>query len=487
MRPPLVARALGIILLAFGGVLLLPALLAWIVGENPAILPFVVAALVAASTGLCCFWYGRGSRDFDQLRRTEGLLIVALTWTLAGLFGGVPYLFFGLSPLDALFESVSGITTTGATILTDFSLYPRAFFFWRSFSQWLGGMGIIVLFVAILPQLGVAGRRIFFAEAPGPTEEKITPRVAHTAKALWTVYIVLTAIEIILLILVGMPWFDALCNALSTMAAGGFSPHLESIMGYGSPAITWIVTLFMLLAGSNFALQYRMLIRGHSQALLASEEFRFYLTTVVLFAVLLFVLLLANQEMTIAAGWRDSLFQIISIMTSTGFSSADFALWSIPAQTVIFAMMLIGGCAGSAGGGIKVVRVLFIAKFLKREIDQLVHPSAVLPIKIDRVTVHEEVQRQMLSFLLFYLLLLVVSGLVVTMLEQDAVIGMVGAAATIGNVGPGLGEIGPMGTFANLQPASKMLFIINMIVGRLELIPFLVMLAPGFWSLSRNG
>jgi trk system potassium uptake protein TrkH len=258
-------------------------------------------------------------------------------------------------------------------------------------------------------------------------------------------------------------------------------------MGYGSPAITWIVTLFMLLAGSNFALQYRMLIRGHSQALLASEEFRFYLTTVVLFAVLLFVLLLANQEMTIAAGWRDSLFQIISIMTSTGFSSADFALWSIPAQTVIFAMMLIGGCAGSAGGGIKVVRVLFIAKFLKREIDQLVHPRAVLPIKIDRVTVHEEVQRQMLSFLLFYLLLLVVSGLVVTMLEQDAVIGMVGAAATIGNVGPGLGEIGPMGTFANLQPTSKMLFIINMIVGRLELIPFLVMLAPGFWSLSRNG
>ncbi len=487
MRPPLVARALGIILLAFGGVLLLPALLAWIVGENPAMWPFVIAALAAASAGLSCFWYGRGSRDFDQLRRTEGLLIVALTWTLAGLFGGVPYLFFGLSPLDALFESVSGITTTGATILTDFSLYPRAFFFWRSFSQWLGGMGIIVLFVAILPQLGVAGRRIFFAEAPGPTEEKITPRVAHTAKALWTVYIVLTAIEIVLLILVGMPWFDALCNALSTMAAGGFSPHPESIMGYGSPAITWIVTLFMLLAGSNFALQYRMLIRGHSQALLASEEFRFYLTTMVLFAVLLLVLLLANQEISVAAGWRDSLFQIISIVTTTGFSSADFALWSIPAQTVIFAMMLIGGCAGSAGGGIKVVRVLFIAKFLKREIDQLVHPRAVLPIKIDRVTVHEEVQRQMLSFLLFYLLLLVLSGLVVTILEQDAVIGMVGAAATIGNVGPGLGEIGPMGSFANLQPASKMLFIINMIVGRLELIPFLVMLAPGFWILSRNG
>jgi len=486
MRPSLIARALGIILLAFGGVLLLPALLAWIVGEHPAMWPFVIAALAAATTGLCCFWYGSGSRDFDQLRRTEGLLIVALTWTLAGLFGGVPYLFFGLSPLDALFESVSGITTTGATILTDFSLYPRAFFFWRSFSQWLGGMGIIVLFVAILPQLGVAGRRLFFAEAPGPTEEKITPRVAHTAKALWTVYIVLTAVEIVLLILVGMPWFDALCNALSTMAAGGFSPHPQSIMGYGSPAITWIVTLFMLLAGSNFALQYRMLIRGHSQALLASEEFRFYLTTLVLFAVLLLVLLLANQEITVAAGWRDSLFQIISIVTTTGFSSADFALWSIPAQTVIVAMMLIGGCAGSAGGGIKVVRVLFIAKFLKREIDQLVHPRAVLPIKIDRVTVHEEVQRQMLSFLLFYLLLLVVSGLVVTILEQDAIIGVVGAAATIGNVGPGLGEIGPMGTFANLQPASKMLFIINM-VGRLELIPFLVVLAPGFWNLSRNG
>ncbi len=486
MKPKLLARALSYILLAFAAIMLLPALLAAAIGEYRTIHPFVTAAGCSLVLGLLCRWLGRGSRDLDSLRRNEGLCVVALTWSAAGLIGAIPYLFFAITPLDAIFESVSGITTTGATILTDFSLYPRAFFFWRSLSQWLGGLGIIVLFVAILPQFGVAGRRIFFAEAPGPTEDKITPRIAQTAKALWLVYILLTVVEIVALILVGMPWFDALCNALSTMAAGGFSPHPESIMGYASPAVTWIVTLFMFLAGSNFALQYRLLLKGNPHSLSASEEFRFYLSTVVLFSVLLWALLAASGEGTVAANWRDSLFQIVSIVTTTGFSSADFALWAIPAQTVLFAMMLIGGCAGSAGGGIKVVRVMFAGKFLVREIDQMVHPMAVLPIKIDRVTVHREVQRQMLSFLLFYLLLLVVSGLVVTMIEKNAIIGMVGAAATIGNIGPGLGEIGPMGSFAGLQPVSKMLFIANMLVGRLELIPFLVMLSPEFWHFSRQ-
>jgi trk system potassium uptake protein TrkH len=486
MKPPLIASALGIILLAFGGVILLPAAFACIDKEYFEVIPFVVASICSFALGFFCRWYGRFSRNFDLLKRTEGLLIVTLTWVISAAIGALPYLFFGLHPLDAYFESVSGFTTTGATILTDFSLYPRAFFFWRSLTQWLGGMGIIVLFVAILPQFGVAGRQIFFAEAPGPSEDKITPRITHTAKALWLIYLLLTCLQILLLTLAGMPVFDAICNSLTTMAAGGFSPHPQSIMGYQNPTITWIISLFMLLAGANFALQYKFFIKGKILALLSNEEFRFYLAIITFFSLLLCFFLFSRQTNTFSDSLRDSVFQIVSILTTTGFSSADFALWTVAAQATLFAMMLIGGCAGSAGGGIKVVRILFVSKFLKREIDQLVHPKAILPIKLGGVTVHDDIQRQMISFLLFYIVLMIFSGLMVTMIEHNAAIGIAGTAATIGNVGPGFGEIGPMGSFGFLHPATKIIFIVDMLVGRLELIPFLAMLCPDFWSFSKN-
>ena len=486
MKLPLIASALGIILLAFGGIILLPAAFAGIQHEYSAIHPFVVASICSLVLGFLCRWYGRFSRNFDLLRRTEGLLIVTLTWVVLAAIGAMPYLFFGLNPLDAYFESVSGFTTTGATILIDFSLYPKVFFFWRSLTQWLGGMGIIVLFVAVLPQFGVAGRQIFFAEAPGPSEEKITPRVAHTAKALWLIYLLLTILQILLLSLAGMPVFDAICNSMSTMAAGGFSPHPQSIMGYQSSIITWIVSLFMLLAGANFALQYKCFIKGKFRALTSNDEFRFYLGVIIFSSLLLCYFLFSAQNNTFTDSLRDSVFQILSILTTTGFSSTDFALWAVPAQATLFAMMLIGGCAGSAGGGIKVVRILFVSKFLKREIDQLVHPKAILPIKLGGVTVHDDIQRQMISFLLFYLVLMICSALAVTMIENDAAIGLAGTAATIGNVGPGFGEIGPMGSFGSLHPVTKTIFVVDMLVGRLELIPFLAMFCPDFWSFNKN-
>jgi trk system potassium uptake protein TrkH len=486
MRLPLVASSLSIILLAFGGIILLPIAVACLEKEYWSSVPFFTASSCAILLGWLFRWYGRRQRNIDAVKGSEALFIVTMTWVLCGIIAAIPYLFFDLGPLDALFESVSGITTTGATILSDFSIYSKTFFFWRSLTQWLGGMGIIVLFVAILPQFGVAGRRIFFAEAPGPTEDKMTPRIAHTAKALWLVYVLLTCLEIICLSAAGMPLDDAVCNALSTMAAGGFSPHPQSIMGYGSPAVTWIITFFMLLAGSNFALQYKLIIRQHPRALFGNEEFRYYLFIIVLFTVPLFFMLFFGSTGNASDCLRDSLFQIISIITTTGFSSADFALWLVPAQAVLFAVMFVGGCAGSAGGGVKVVRVVFCFKFLKREIDQFFHPKAVIPIKIDGVTVHNDIQKQMLSFLLFYFVLSLMSGLLVTMIEGDGAIGFVGTAATIGNVGPGFGEIGPMGSFAGLHAASKVIFIIDMLVGRLELIPFLVLLSPEFWRLSRK-
>jgi trk system potassium uptake protein TrkH len=242
----------------------------------------------------------------------------------------------------------------------------------------------------------------------------------------------------------------------------------------------------MVLAGTNFALQYKCFIKGKARPLVTNDEFRFYLTIIAAASLLLTYFLFRMPGATVSASLRDSMFQVSSIITTTGFASADFALWTVPAQAVLFAMMLTGSCAGSAGGGVKVVRVLFVARFLIREIDQIVHPRAILPIKIDRVTIQDDIQRQMLSFLLFYLVLLLFSGLAVTMIEQNAAVGFVGTAATIGNIGPGFGEIGPMGSFGNLHMASKIIFTVDMIVGRLELIPFLAMLSPEFWSFARN-
>jgi len=486
MRLSFISKALGIILIAFGAIILLPIIFGVIEKEYSTTVPFLVASISSFILGLVCRWYGRLCGNFDSLKRTEGLLIVTLTWVVSALIGAVPYLFFGLSPLDAYFESVSGFTTTGATILTDFSRYPDAFFFWRSLTQWLGGMGIIVLFVAILPQFGVAGRKIFFAEAPGPSEDKITPRIAHTAKALWLIYVLLTVFQIGFLFLADMPFFDALCNSLSTMAAGGFSPNPQSIMGYENPAVTWIITLFMLLAGTNFALQYKFFIKRKIGPLASNDEFRFYCAVIFFSSLLLCYFLFFGQQNSWSVSLRDSLFQIVSIVTTTGFSSADFALWLVPAQIILFGMMLVGGCAGSAGGGIKVVRILFVFRFLKREIDQTIHPKAILPIKIDKSSVPDDIQRQMLSFLLFYMVIMIFSGLAVTIIEHDAAIGFAGTAATIGNVGPGFGEIGPMGSFGGLHPLTKIIFIFDMIIGRLELIPFLAMFCPDFWSFSRG-
>lgn len=485
MKREHIYASLGIILVAFGVILLSPIVVALIDKNYFAILPFSVASACSVLLGLLLQKAGGFLRNFDTLKRNEGFLIVSLAWMVTAAMGAIPYLFFGLHPLDAYFESVSGITTTGATIFIDFSLYPKSLFFWRSLSQWLGGMGIIVLFVAILPQFKVAGRQMFFAESPGPTEEKVTPRITQTAKALWLVYFVLTLLEIACLIWAGMPVFDAVCNSLSTLAAGGFSPHPLSIMGYNSPTITWIIIGFMFLAGSNFALQYQAVARRHVAALIKREEFRGYALITIVVSIFLAVALVINEKSSWLDSIRESLFQIVSILTTTGFCSADFALWSVAAQTLIFSVMLVGGCAGSAGGGIKVIRVILGAKYMRREIVQLVHPRVVMPIKIDGKTVPDAIQFQVLGFLLFYIVLMTISAYAVTIIEGSSSIGLVGTAATIGNIGPGFGEIGPMGTYGNLSWATKVIFIVNMIVGRLELIPFLAMLHPDFWRLRK--
>lgn len=487
MRLSVISNALGIILVALSVILLSPALVALCSGDYFSILPFSVACACAVTLGLLLREYSGFSFDFDQINRIEGMLIVVLAWLVAAGVGTIPYLFYDLPLIDACFESVSGITSTGATILTDFSAYPKAFFFWRSLSQWLGAMGIIVLFVAILPQFAVAGRQLFFTELPGPTEEKITPRIKNTAKALWLLYTLLTVLEILLLSLADMPFFDAVCTAFATMSAGGFSPHPQSIAGYGKPAIIWIVMVFMFLSGASFVLQYRVFFQKRFRSMLRNEEFRLYLFIIFFPALLIFFILTCNSTYPgIVDNIRESLFQVLSLLSSTGFASSDFGQWVIPAQTLLFPLMLVGGCAGSAAGGIKVLRVLFALKYLKRDVAQIIHPRAVLPIKINRRVILEGIQRQILGFLLFYIFLLTFSSVVVTLVEGDLVVGIVGSTATLGNTGPGFGPIGPLNNFQHLSLITKCIFMMNMMIGRLELIPFLAMLHPDFWTWKRK-
>lgn len=478
MRLNYLAYALGLTLIYIGLVILIPVIVALVYGEIGSILPFLTASVIS-------MLLGAGLRktvpdtleNLNDIKKAEALFTVALSWIIFGLVAAIPYLFYGLSPINALFESISGITTTGATILTHYD-YPHAFFFWRSFTQWLGGLGIIVLFIAILPQFAVAGRQMFFAEAPGPTEDKFTPRIRNTASALWKIYAGLTILEIILLVFAGMPAFDAVCNSLSTLSAGGFSPHPESIMGYHSNHITWIVLIFMFLAGASFNLQYKVVAQKNPLLLFKNEEFRTYFLLVILMAVLITASLHFHN-------FTDALFQVISITTSSGFASVDFEKWDYTSKLILFIVMFMGSCASSAGGGVKIARWLVVFKSMKSELVRILHPNAIVNIKIDNKTIVPEVARQIIVFVFFYILIFAVTAVIMSILEQNTAVGLTGAISSLGNIGPGVAvSTGPMGNFDSMHTASKFIFIVNMLVGRLELIPFLVLLQRDFWTLK---
>jgi len=463
--------------------ILVPCIAAVMYKDYYSLIPFITASFISFIIGLILRRNQESMDSLNNIKKSEALFTVSLSWLAISLISAIPYLFYGLSPLDALFEATSGITTTGATILTHFD-YPKAMFLWRSLSQWLGGMGIIVLFIAILPQFRVAGRQMFYAEAPGPTEEKVTPRIRHTATALWGVYVFFTGLQIVLYKFAGMDIFDAVCNSLSTLAAGGFSPHAGSIMGYNSSAIIWITTVFMFIAGANFALQYRVIVQRKYSALFKNDEFKWYLGIALGISFLIVIALVKEAQYPVIKAIRDALFETISFMTSTGFASVDYTKWILPAKIILFLAMFTGACAGSAAGGLKIVRVVYIFKYLKTEIIKILHPNAVLPIKIDRTIVPEEVGKQIISFVIFYFFIFAVSAFVVSIIEQNIVVGLTGSISALGNIGPAFGSIGPYDTFAFLHPLTKIIFVITMLIGRLELIPFLAMLHFDFWKIK---
>lgn len=485
MRLSLVVHVTGVLVRLFGAALVAPLIVAALYGEYRDMAGFALALTVSIVAGYSMRRAGGApaAAALESLRRIEGLAIVSLTWMTVAHLAAIPYLWTGLSFVDALFESMSGLTTTGATVFTGFSAYGRGIFFWRALTQWIGGIGVIALFVAVLPRLAIGGRQLFFAEAAGPTEDQLTPQLRQTALALWRLYGALTLVETAALTMAGMPLYDAVCHAMTTLAAGGFSPHAQSIAGYGSATIDWIVVAFMFIAGANFVLQYRSLRTGYI-TFRKDEEFRAY-TTIVVIATVAVAGVLLRDGMPVGDALRHGAFQVISILTTTGYASVDFELWSDQAKITLFLLMFIGGCAGSAGGGPKVVRHVLMARYTLRELRRAVHPRAVLPVKLGGRVVPEDVLRDVLVFMLFYLLTFAVGATIVVALGADLIDGITASAACLGNIGPGFGEIGPMGSFAHLHPVSKIVLTLEMWIGRLEVITVVVFFRWEAWRSSR--
>lgn len=516
MRVRIFVRILGSILKLMGVFLIVPGVVAAFYGEASGVISFALTSLLTLLTGIALERIGiKGT-----IGNKEGFAIVSIGWLCAAFFGGLPYLFLGTSIVDALFESMSAFTTTGATILTDSNAqgywiinpalanrslvaaielaaspylpdiashpHPETYFgllFWRSFAQWIGGMGIILLFIAVLPHLGIAGRQLYKAEVPGPTKDVLTPRVRDTAKILWTVYLLITAIEILLLVAFKMPLYDAVCNTFSTLATGGFSPQANSIAAYKSPIIEWIVLMFMFLSGANFALHYRVL-RGDRTALIKDPEFQSYSFIAMLATILL--VLFGGIGGALPDKIRLAAFQVVSIMTTTGFVTANFDAWSTVAKFTIIMLMFIGACSGSTGGAIKVSRVQLMLEYGYIELFSALHPKAVVQVKYNGAAVREEVIHSILSFINQYMTIFAIAVLMlaancyVAGVQMDMIEITSGAATSIGNVGPGLGKL--FIDFHALPDFSKMVLFLCMWIGRLEIVPALVLLVPDFWK-----
>lgn len=485
MRVKYISNALGIILTDISIFTVVPVFVAAIYHEWNCVLAFLAAGVFSLALGEIFKKMDKNSRGEDSLndiKRSEALIVASLSWIIFGVIASIPFLFNGFSVTNSFFEGVSGITTTGATILTDFDI-PKALLFWRSFTQWLGGMGIIVLFVAILPQFAVAGRQMFYAEAPGPTEEKVTPRIRNTASALWIVYTTLTIICAICLFFAGMPVFDSICNSMSTLSAGGFSPNPYSIGGYNSNLIVGIVTVFMFIAGVSFITQSKVLTKLDLRYLWRNEELKLYIKMILGVSGILAIILYIENHFSVLHSVSAALYQVLSLATSTGSSSENYHLWNLDAKLVLFFAMFISSCSGSAGGGVKLTRWLLVGKYIKNEMYKILHPNAVLSVKIDNRVVSNDVLKQTLFFMFCFFIIFAISALLITFREQNLVIGTSAAIASLGGIGPAFGAvIGPMGNYSSLSEFTKIILIINMLVGRLEIIPFLVLFHKDFWT-----
>jgi trk system potassium uptake protein TrkH len=471
-------HAVGAILLFVGVALLVPLAVSLVYDHGDAV-AFLVTLVVTTVSGLAMFLPTRGA----TLGTRDGVGVVVFGWAGVALFGSLPLVLSGAVPsfTDAYFETMSGFTTTGASILRDIEGLPMGVAFWRCFVQWLGGMGIIVLSLAILPMLGVGGMQLYAAEAPGPTVEKLTPRIRQTAVLVWSVYLVLSVAESVALRLAGMGWFDAVCHTFTTMATGGFSTRSASIAAWESPAIRWIIILFMALAGMNFALHWRVRARPWNYG--KDPEWRFYMGVLLVASAVTAAGLWLGAGRALGDAVEAAAFQVVSIVTTTGYATDDFEKWQPGLQWLLLLLMFIGGCGGSTGGSIKVVRILILVKSALREVRAVAAPRVVRAIALGPGRKLEPgIGQNVVGFFVLYIAILGLSTLALSAHGIDLVTSLSAAATCLGNVGPGLGGVGPGDNFAWLPGSAKWILTFLMLLGRLELYTVLVLFLPGTWK-----
>jgi len=399
------------------------------------VIVLLVTGLSVSLLGLL-FFLATKNKD-KEIRKREGYIIVSIGWIVTSLFGALPFVIHGAIPsyTDAFFETMSGFTTTGASILNDIESMPHGLLFWRSITQWLGGMGMIVLSLAILPILGIGGMQLFIAEVPGPTKDKLHPRVRETAMRLWGIYVILTFAQVLLLLIGGMNLFDSICHSLTTVSTGGFSTKQASIAHFQSPFIHYVIIFFMFASGINFTLHYHLL-HGKFLNLKNNEELKFYAAIIIFWTLFIAVILYFSNYGGIEKSFRDSLFQVVSIITTTGYITADYEIWGTLLLLVFFLFLFIGGCAGSTAGGIKIVRHLLLLKNSFLELRRLIHPRAVIPVRFNNRSVSQDIISNVLAFFLFYIFTFIIGSLIMTMLGLDFISAIGSVATSLGNVGP---------------------------------------------------
>lgn len=488
----IILHIMGLLLLCNGGFMLTAALVSWYYDDGVT-MQISTAALVTLFVGVLLMYFTRGHRK--EIKKREGYVVVTFGWISMALSGTLPFVLSDSIPgfTNAFFETMSGYTTTGASILNDIESIPHGILFWRSLTHWIGGMGIIVLAIAILPLLGIGGMQMFTAEAPGPSADKLKPRITDTAKRLWLIYVGLTVAQAFMLKAAGMGFFDAINHALSTMSSGGFSTKNASVAYWNdNPLIQYIIIFFMFLAGTNFVLSY-FGFKGRVQKVLQNEEFRWYATFVGIFTLVVSLMIYFRADLGLSSishpmvlgraesALRHGLFQVIAIITTTGFVTADYTLWSPFLTVLFFGLFFLGGSAGSTAGGVKVMRHVIMIRNGIMEFKRTLHPNAVLPVRFGGKAIGNEIVFNVLGFFILYMLSFIIGALVLGALGLDLMTAIGGAASSLGNVGPAFGSLGPVNNFDALPAAGKWWCAFLMLIGRLELFTVLILLTPFFW------
>lgn len=477
----MICRIMGFLFFIEAGFLALCSLLAVYYQESD-ISAFLSSAAITVGAGIIAFILGRNAEK--TINRRDGYVVVSLAWICFSLFGMLPFYISGYIPrvTDAFFETMSGFTTTGASILDNIESFPHALLFWRSLTQWIGGLGIVFFTIAVLPVFGVGGVQLFAAEATGPTHDKVHPRIGVTAKWIWSVYLGLTIAETILLLLGGMSLFDSVCHSFTTTATGGYSTKQNSIAAYNSPYIEYVITLFMFLSGINFTLLFLFFLKGSFKKLFSNTEFHWYAGLVGGFTIFTTATLVMTSPMGIEESFRKAVFQVVSLQTTTGFISADYMTWVPVLWTLMCLIMLPGACAGSTTGGMKCVRIAILSRISRNEFKRIIHPNAVLPVRINNQAISPAVQSTILAFIFIYIIIILASWLIMMAVGVGFSEGLSIVISSMGNVGPGVGKCGPSSSWSGLPDIAKWLCSLLMLIGRLEMFSVLLLFTPGFWK-----